>query len=80
MVLGVLLAATSLWSLYDPAAMISEYSHILLGVLTFVSPWVFGFTDVRVAAYSTWVLGIVAAVVGLAAIPEAKRAHEPITQ
>lgn len=77
-VLGVLLAATSLWSLYDPGAMVSEYVHAALGVLMFVTPWVFGFADVRIAAFTTWVLGVIAVAAGLAALPESKRAHRPI--
>jgi hypothetical protein len=79
-VLGVLLVGTSLWSLYDPAAMLSEYTHALLGLLAVITPWVFGFTDITVAAYTSWVVGAIAVIVGLAAIPATKRTHEPITQ
>lgn len=77
-VLGVLLAGTSLWSLYDPGAMASEYAHAAIGVLMFVTPWVFSFTDVRVAAFSAWILGVIAVAAGLAALPESRRAHQQI--
>jgi hypothetical protein len=78
-VLGLLLAATSLWSLYDPGAMASEYTHVVLGVLMFITPWVFGFADVPVAAFTSWITGVIAIVVGLAAVPVSRRAHQRIT-
>lgn len=77
-VLGVLLALTSLWSLYDPGAITSEYSHALLGVLMFISPWVFSYTDATVAAFTSWILGIVAVAVGLAALPESRKVHQQL--
>lgn len=75
-VLGALLALASLWSLYDPAAMASEYIHAALGVLMFISPWVFAYTDTMVAAYTSWILGVVAIGVGLLALPESRKAHQ----
>src|SRR6476646_7839011 len=39
-VLGVLLATASLWSLYQPGSVASEYVHGVIGVLLFVAPWV----------------------------------------
>ena len=74
-VLGGLLAVTSLWSLYDPGAMTSEYSHAVLGVLMVVTPWVFSYTDITVAAFTSWIVGVVAVAVGLAALPESRKAH-----
>jgi 4-amino-4-deoxy-L-arabinose transferase-like glycosyltransferase len=77
-VLGVVLAATALWSLYDPGAIASEYSHAVIGVLMFLTPWVFGFTDLTVAAFTCWILGVVAVAVGLLAVPESQRAHRQV--
>lgn len=77
-VLGALLTVTSLWSLYDPAAMMSEYSHAVLGVLMFITPWVFGYADITVAAFTSWILGAVAVAVGLAALPESKKVHQQL--
>ena len=74
-VLGVVLAGASLWSLYDPAAITSEYTHAALGVLMFVAPWVFSYTDTTTAAYTSWILGVVAIAAGLLALPEIRRAH-----
>jgi hypothetical protein len=75
LVLGVVLALTALWSLYDPGAIASEYSHAVLGVLLFVIPWVFDFTDETVAAYTCWIAGVVAVAAGLLAVREHMRGH-----
>ena len=75
-VLGVVLGMTALWSLYDPGAIASEYSHAVLGVLMFITPWVFEFTDTTVAAFTSWILGLVA--VGLLAVPESTKAHRQL--
>jgi hypothetical protein len=78
LVLGVVLGLTALWSLYDPGAIASEYSHAILGVLMFVTPWVFDFTDTTVAAFTSWILGVVAVAAGLLAVPESTRAHRQV--
>ncbi|GAA5069062.1 apolipoprotein N-acyltransferase [Thermocatellispora tengchongensis] len=70
-VLGVLLAAGALWSLAVPEAVLSEWTHVVLGVLLFVSPWVFGFQDVAVAAWTAWIAGVLAVAAGLwVALPQ----------
>ncbi|XVQ08144.1 SPW repeat domain-containing protein [Spirillospora sp. CA-255316] len=70
-VLGVLLAVGALWSLAVPGALMSEWTHVVLGVLLFVSPWVFAYHDVAVAAWTSWIAGVVVVVAGLmVAIPE----------
>lgn len=74
-VFGVLLAASGLWSLAMPASVSSEYVHIGLGVLLFVSPWVMGFTDLTGAAWTAWVIGVLAVAAGAAAVPVATTAH-----
>jgi hypothetical protein len=78
LVLGIVLVLTALWSLYDPGAIASEYSHAVLGVLLFISPWVFSFTDTEVAAYTSWIAGVVAVAVGLLAVPESTKAHQQL--
>ncbi|WP_370591480.1 SPW repeat domain-containing protein [Saccharopolyspora montiporae] len=70
-VLGALLAVSSIWSLALPASMTSEYGHMLLGVLLFLAPWVLGYTAYGAAAWTSWVIGVLAVVAGAAALPEA---------
>lgn len=76
-VFGGLLALTSLWSLAAPAVVSSEYLHIVLGVLLFISPWVMRFSSPTFvgAHWTAWVIGVLAVLVGAAAVPEATAAH-----
>lgn len=74
-VFGVLIAATALWSLAQPGSTASEYVHVVLGVLLFVSPWVFSYSDLTAASWTSWVAGVLTVVVGLVAVPAASAAH-----
>jgi hypothetical protein len=74
--LGVLLAVASLWSIAMPGAVISEWTHVGLGVLFVISPWVMGFADTMPMAWTAWVVGVVAIVMGLLALPESRSEHQ----
>ena len=73
-VLGVVTAAVSLWSLADPASVVTEWGHAVMGVLLFVSPWVMGFNNTDGIAWTAWIAGVIVFVVGLAALPACKDA------
>lgn len=77
-VLGALLVIASVWSLAMPGSMTSEYSHMLLGVLLFISPWVLGYTGFMGASWTSWIVGVLAVIAGAAALPEANAAHRGI--
>ncbi|MGQ0773425.1 MAG: SPW repeat protein [Pseudonocardiales bacterium] len=72
---GVLLLASGLWSLAMPDSVASEYVHVALGALLFISPWVLSYSDLNGAAWTSWVLGVLAVVIGASAIPVATAAH-----
>ncbi|MGH3978192.1 MAG: SPW repeat domain-containing protein [Pseudonocardiaceae bacterium] len=74
-IFGALLALAGLWSLAMPGSVASEYVHIGLGVLLFISPWVMGFTDLTGAMWTAWVAGALAVLVGAAAVPVATTTH-----
>jgi SPW repeat len=74
-VFGVLIALAGLWSLAAPGSVASEYVHVVLGVLLFVSPWVFAYADLAGAAWTSWVAGVLTVAVGLAAVPAAQADH-----
>ncbi|WP_020574714.1 SPW repeat protein [Actinopolymorpha alba] len=78
-VLGALLAATGLWSLARPGAIASEWIHAILGVLAFVSPWVMGFASHAGAAWTSWIVGVVAAVTGLWTVQHYVHSHRKAT-
>ncbi|WP_037080153.1 SPW repeat protein [Pseudonocardia spinosispora] len=71
-VFGVLLLVASLWSLAQPGAASSEYTHAVLGVLLFISPWVLGYSAFVGASWTSWVVGVIAVALGLWAVPESK--------
>ncbi|HTF46283.1 MAG TPA: SPW repeat protein [Pseudonocardia sp.] len=74
-VFGVLLVLAALWSLAQPGAVSSEYVHTALGVLLFISPWVFGYAAYAGASWTSWVVGVIAAGLGLWAVPESTEVH-----
>ncbi|HET6625211.1 MAG TPA: SPW repeat protein [Nocardioidaceae bacterium] len=77
-VLGVITALVSLYSLAMPGDVISEGAHVVLGILFFISPWVMGFQDLTAMAVTAWVVGIVTFVVGLWALPESNKVHHQV--
>jgi len=74
-VFGVAIAATALWSLAQPGSVASEYVHAVLGVLLFISPWVFGYSDLMGASWTSWIAGVLTVAGGLAALPAAQSEH-----
>lgn len=77
-VFGVLLAATGLWSLATPGSVASEYVHVVLGVLLFISPWVLGYSAFGGASWVSWVAGVLAVAVGASAVPAAQAEHRGV--
>lgn len=68
-VLGALIAAASIAPVMGRTMDSMEYAHIVLGVLLFIAPWVLGFTALTGAAWTSWVVGAIAFVAGLVALP-----------
>ena len=59
-VLGVLLFLSGLLAATMREAGNVELIPVVIGVITFVAPWVLGFTAVTTLAWSAWIIGIVA--------------------
>jgi len=57
-ILGVLLVLAGLLSAAMREANNVEYVPVILGVITFISPFVFGFTAVTAIAWAAWIVGI----------------------
>lgn len=79
-VLGVLLAVTAIWSLASPEAIASEWVHAVLGVALIASPWVFSYTDMRGAAWTSWLAGLVSVGAALWAIPASREVHDRLVR
>jgi len=47
---------------------VQDWINLICGALLFVSPWALGFADNVMAASTTWVGGVVIAVMGIAAL------------
>jgi hypothetical protein len=78
--LGVLLAVAALISLAMPGVVATEWLIVLFGVLLFVAPWVLGYTELTGASWTSWVVGVVAVILGGTAVPPSLRAHRQAIQ
>jgi hypothetical protein len=75
MVMGALIVLASLWSLAQPHAMSSEYVHAGLGALLFIAPWVLGYSAMMGASWTSWVVGVLVAVLGMETVMENAKSH-----
>jgi uncharacterized membrane protein HdeD (DUF308 family) len=78
--LGALLAIAAIVSLAMPGVVATEWLTVLFGVLLFVAPWVLTYTDRVGASWTSWVVGVVAVVLGGSAIPTSNRVHRQAMQ
>ena len=61
---GVLLVIVGLWTLSSPSTQMTEWAEIVIGVLVFIAPFVLGFTALTGMAWSDWIAGILAVMLG----------------
>lgn len=69
-VLGVLIALAGLAQMAGRAPGSVGYALGVLGVLTFISPWVMNFHSYSGASWVAWIVGALTVVVALAEMPE----------
>ncbi|NIH78911.1 SPW repeat protein [Amycolatopsis viridis] len=74
-VLGALIALDGLLSLAVPGLVYGEGLQVVLGALLFIAPWVMTYTGLGVAAWSSWIIGALTVIAGLAALPVANSVH-----
>lgn len=74
-VLGAVSAAAALWSLAMPDVAWSEWSHVVMGVLFIISPWVMGFQELTAMAVTAWVVGAVTVIAGAWGSLQINKAH-----
>jgi hypothetical protein len=79
-VLGALLAVSALVSLAMPGVVATEWLTVLVGVLLFAAPWVLTYTDRFGASWTSWVVGVIAVLLGGSAVPASNRAHRQAIQ
>jgi len=61
-ILGVLLVLSGLLAAVMREANPTEWIPVILGVVTFISPFVFGFTAVTAIAWASYIVGVLAVV------------------
>jgi len=61
-ILGVLLVLSGLLGAAMREANAVEWIPVILGVITFISPFVFGFTAVTAVAWAAYIIGVLAVV------------------
>ncbi len=70
---GVLVAAVGVVALAAPALALDEGAGIVLGVLLFLAPWLFGYADVGSANANAWIVGPLVALVSLWGVTAARQ-------
>ena len=65
---GVLLGIAGLWSLSSLANQFSEWAEVVIGILVFIAPWVLGFTGLTPIAWSAWIAGVFAVLLGASVV------------
>lgn len=78
-VIGAVIAVVALIALAVPGLYIDEGVGVVLGIVAFVSPWVFSFSDLRTAAWTAWIAGVVVAAASAVALPRSMEVnrHQP---
>jgi 4-hydroxybenzoate polyprenyltransferase len=74
-VLGALLVLTSLYSLARASEVVAQWLLALWGVLLFVAPWVITYTSHSGAAWTSWIVGVIAVLAGLSVSLTGDLAH-----
>jgi hypothetical protein len=67
-VLGLLLVAAAVVDLAMPGQPGVEWAQLVVAVLLFLAPWFGGYADRTGAAWTSWIAGVIAAVVSALAI------------
>jgi hypothetical protein len=60
-IIGVILALIALG--YVAASTVTEWISLILGIVVFISPWVFGFATLGAAAWPAWIIGVLFVIV-----------------
>ncbi|MCM4084368.1 SPW repeat domain-containing protein [Paractinoplanes hotanensis] len=79
-IIGAFTAVFGLIALYAPGLMADEILAIGAGVVAFVAPWVFSYSDYTEASWTSWVVGVIVALAGALALPASRAAHQPATR
>lgn len=74
-IIGAAMALFGLIALYSPGLMADEVLAIAAGVLAFVAPWLFSYTDYTEASWTSWAVGVIVTASAALALPASRMAH-----
>ncbi|MDA8219362.1 MAG: SPW repeat protein [Dehalococcoidales bacterium] len=78
-VVGAVIFFITLWALYSPALVISEWFNAAIAVWLFVSPWVLGFAAGTPAiAWNAWAVAVVVFVMAVWVLSRLRRANPTV--
>lgn len=66
--LGVLVIVAGLWSEAQDTSLIAEVAVGILGIITFISPWLGSFTGMMRVDWTAWIVGAVTVVMAIIAL------------
>ena len=69
---GIVIAVVGLWALATAASQAAEWVQIVVAVITFILPWIGGFSA-ESGAWWAWILGVVVFILGIWALVQYKR-------
>lgn len=72
---GTLVTIDSLWAMGAPESKTPEWFNILIGAFYFVSPGLYGYTDVPSAAWTAWLVGTALTLLAVLALPKEEADH-----
>lgn len=75
-IIGAVMAVLGLIALAAPGLVIDEGLVAISGVIAFIAPWVFSYSDYTEASWTSWVVGVVAVAAAAAALPASRSAHQ----
>lgn len=75
-IIGVVMAAIGLTALAAPGLVADEWLAIVSGVVAFIAPWIFGYTEHTAASWTSWVVGVIVVAAALWALPASQAAHQ----
>jgi len=67
--LGIAAFVSGMWGETLPRNSAPEIIDLLIGLVVFLSPWIFGFADARLASWNSWLVGAALMVSAVVAMP-----------
>jgi hypothetical protein len=74
-IIGLVIVALAVVALAMPGAYVDEGVTAAVGVVAFIAPWLFSYSDNMAAAWTSWIVGVVVAGLALSALPASRAVY-----